>query len=433
MNSIYCLLLLLCPYLSRANKQNTVPLTIGDKLPGIQLTQLVNSSRSTTNTASYRGKLLILDFMSTACSGCLKTLPLLGSLQKQYAAQMQVLLVSSQSTAAVKRFLQNTAIGRQLKLPIVTADNVLKGYFPHEYISHLVWINAAGTVVAITGSEYCTASNIAQALQNQPLNWPVKNDIAGTNLAPPFLQLNNQVLPAAATPAAGYYNAFYKHMPGLAQGMYTFADTANGTLKTLLVNQPIPEMYRRLYNQNRLPLSHTLLRVQQPAFFVYSSEFYRVGWDRYNSFCYEAVQPASMPAPQRLAQMLASVNSYTQTRAYFTDTVVAGFILKDTATASRPLLFTRPAISNAVLSTSGLLYSLNNRYGAPPVTDGRSNPHQAWLTGWEPADFTDIPALNRQLLAYGLVLLPQPQQIHALVIAQTGSYPFTHSPKLYAK
>jgi hypothetical protein len=165
---------------------------------------------------------------------------------------------------------------------------------------------------------------------------------------------------------------------------------------------------------------------------VYNNQSYRAGWDLYNTFCYESVQPSYLLPRQRRQQALADIKRYTQTNAYFTDTLIHGFILKETGTVTLPLLYKRPA-GDSVLSISGLLYTLNNNYGAPPVADGRNNRQQAWIVLPDKPAFDDIPVLNRQLLAYGLVLQPQPQKIYALVITQTGDYPFIHSPKLYAK
>lgn len=431
MKTIYCVLLLLCPYMSVAQHKNTGPLGIGEPVPDVAVSALQQGKITKSSLGQYRGKVLVLDFISTGCAGCVKTLPLLNRLQEQFAGSLQVLLVSSQPRAAVNRFLQNTPAGRKQGLPFVTDDSVLRSFFPYEYISHLVWIGPDGIVKAITEAEYFTAANIEQALQQQPLNWPVKNDIAGIDLAPPFLQLNSQ-LPASGRPAALYYSAFYRCMPGLPQGMQQFTDSAAGTVKTLLVNQAIPELYRRLLKQGRLPLSHIILHVPERAFYAYSDAFYRAGWERYNAFTYEAVQPLYLPERQRFGQLMADVNRYTQTRGYLTDTLVPGFVLRDTATATLPLLYTRLA-GDSVLSISGLLYTLNNNYGNPPVSDGRNNQAAAWLLRQGPVDFNDMAALNRLLLAYGLVLQPQPQRIRALVITQTGPYPFIHSPKLYTK
>jgi thiol-disulfide isomerase/thioredoxin len=413
-------------------RQVTHALTVGDKVPQAAFIQLVNGKQQASSFTRYKSKLLVLDFISTTCAGCVKSMPGIDSMQKEYDNSMQVILVTTQSKEAIQKFLQNNPAGKSLNLPFVTNDSVLRSFFPYEYISHLVWIGPDGIVKAITEGEYLTAANIRQALQNHPLNWPVKNDIAEVNLAPPFLQLNTQCIPPSGNPAGIYYSAFYKHMPGMPQGMHRFTDSSNGTVKTLLVNQSIPDIYRRLYNQSRLPLSNILLQVQQNVFFVYSNEYYRAGWERYNTFSYEAVQPNYLQPKQRLGQILEDVNRYTQTQAYFTDTLVDGFILKDTNTGTTPLLYKR-MIGDSVLSISGLLYTLNNNYGAPPVTDGRNIRQQAWLDLPARPAWNDMAELNRQLLTHGLVLQPQPQKIHALVITQTGTYPFTHSPKLYAK
>lgn len=432
MNTIYCLLLMLCPCISPAQPPVIKSLTIGDKVPDMPFTQIVNGQSQSTSLARYKGKLLVLNFMQTTCSSCISSLPRFNELQSRYSSQVQLVLVTPQRTAVIRSFLQKNSIGRKLSLPFITADTLLRSCFPHQYISHLVWIGPDGIVKAITGAQYLTGSNLQLALLGSALSWPVKTDLPAPELGPPFLVFGPAGIPPAARPSNTFYSAFYRHMPGMPEGAYRFTDSTNGTSKTLFINLSVPGLYRKCYGLSRMPLSHILLRVQQPQFFRYNpQQAFKAGWDFYNTFCYELVQPLQLAEQQNLQHLLAGISYYTQTTAYLTDTVINGFILKDTPTTARQLLSTRPA-AGTYLSVSGMLYTLNNSYAAPPVTDGRSSPRQAWLPIAAPA-LTDIPALNQQLLPYGLVLQPQPQNIQALVIAQTGIYPFIHSPKLYAK
>lgn len=427
MKFMYCLLLILCPFPGKSQATG-----IGDVVPDIAFTQLVNGEPVRSSLARYKGRLLVCCFIQTTCAACIKTLPGIDSLQRTFGKDMQVLLVTSQTQAAIQKFLQHNPVGKQLSLPIVYADTALRSLFPYEYISHLVWIGPDGTVKAITGSEYFTGTNIRKAIQHTTLGWPVKNDLPQPGIATPFLQWNNQKLPAVAKPAAHYYTAFYRNMPGMPAGMFRFTDSSTATGKTLLLNQSVPDLYRKLFGKTKIPLSHILLQLQPKELFVYNDSFFLAGWEQYNSFCYEAVQPLFFTEQQSLQQMLNDIGRYTNTAAYLIDTIIAGYTLKDTGTASLPLLSHRPADS-AVLSMSGLLYSLNNSYGAPPVSDGRQHKQQAWLPANDKLDFTSINALNRLLMPYGLVLQAQPQKLQALVITQTGTYPFMNTPKLYTK
>src|SRR5450432_2351570 len=69
----------------------------GDKLPEILLTNVLNKEEGKLNINEYKGKLLILDFWATNCTGCLKKIPLINSLQNEYNDKVQFILVNTQS------------------------------------------------------------------------------------------------------------------------------------------------------------------------------------------------------------------------------------------------------------------------------------------------------------------------------------------------
>ena len=123
MKQIYCFLLLLCPCFTKA--QSTKQLSVGDKVPDIQFTQMVNSKSQTASLSQFKGKLVILDFWATWCSACIKNFPLLDSMQRLHTDKLQVILVNTATTHDTKEKitklfsrLANTW-GRQSVLPVV--------------------------------------------------------------------------------------------------------------------------------------------------------------------------------------------------------------------------------------------------------------------------------------------------------------------------
>ena len=72
MRLIYCLLILLCPYINKAQISPMQALTIGDAMPGIVCNNVLNYPGTSIGLSSFKGKLMILDFMLTTCSSCLQ-------------------------------------------------------------------------------------------------------------------------------------------------------------------------------------------------------------------------------------------------------------------------------------------------------------------------------------------------------------------------
>src|SRR5688500_7097138 len=113
---------------AQPGKRNNNSLTIGDTLPllPINSNKILNNPEAPGGLLDSRQKLLILDFMTTACVPCIEALPRLDSLQRQFADQAQIILVTPEPKEAVSAFFQKNRIARQTQLPIITEDSLLK-------------------------------------------------------------------------------------------------------------------------------------------------------------------------------------------------------------------------------------------------------------------------------------------------------------------
>ena len=185
MKRISCFLALLCLALSSCGQQSvTKPLTVGDTIPFIILTDVVNFPVSKIQLSSYKGKLLILDFWATWCNSCVRTFPKLDSLQTQFRKQLQFVLINNfnrtgNTKESVQRFFKNKkALARNLRhIPVVTDTTArITQLFPCKFIPHYIWVNPAGIIIAITGAEEVTAANIRTAIRGRPLSLPIKTE-----------------------------------------------------------------------------------------------------------------------------------------------------------------------------------------------------------------------------------------------------------------
>jgi len=175
------LLLHLLPgfWLSVCRAQSSTPtgtaLAVGQPVPDITVSDIINHSSSTVRLSDYRGKLLLLDFWATWCGNCKAAMPKLDALQQQFGDRVQVLLVNAVSTRdtapKVKAYFDKwrRPDGTRYGLPSVVQDTVLSALFPHRLIPHVAWIGPNGKLLATTSADQVTPENIRKALsEGQP-------------------------------------------------------------------------------------------------------------------------------------------------------------------------------------------------------------------------------------------------------------------------
>lgn len=177
---------ILLPTLCGAQSPPIKPLTIGDTVPDITITNVYNYPSSTIRLSDLKGKLVILDFWATWCGGCVQSMPKLNALQRRFHKNLFVLLLNNQGGKSsledekkIKAFF--TVFKSEEKQALVLPANLrridmLDTLFPHGIIPHYVWIGIKGEVIAITSSEEITRENIKAVLKGTPIKMPIKSD-----------------------------------------------------------------------------------------------------------------------------------------------------------------------------------------------------------------------------------------------------------------
>lgn len=158
---------------AQSSLDSIATLRVGDQLPEDfwkTKHQIYNGQDLTNQDLSeYKGKLLILDFWATWCGSCISNLPKLSKLQLDFTGKMKVILVNCFNTRDNEKKISAFYVKRKdllsaPQLPTVINDRSLLQMFPHRIIPHYVWIDANGTVAAITNSQYINAYQIEQML-----------------------------------------------------------------------------------------------------------------------------------------------------------------------------------------------------------------------------------------------------------------------------
>ncbi len=144
------------------------PLQIGDTIPEWlwhHPMQVVNhpAHKSTITLSEYQNrKLVILDFWSTWCSSCIVSINKLQSAVGDFPGSFALLPITKQGKDVVIPFAKK----RNWSFALPVADTLLHNMFPHRGIPHLVWLKN-NRVIAVTNSTYGTAANIKRLLDGE--------------------------------------------------------------------------------------------------------------------------------------------------------------------------------------------------------------------------------------------------------------------------
>lgn len=158
-------------------REEIKPLKVGDILPEIFWQQehiiYTNGQTNKQTLEQYKGKLLILDFWATWCSTCIYKFRILEQWKESYKGQLGVLLVNSSNTKDREQRVAELLEGKraphqQFKLASVVNDTYLDTLFPHRSLPHYIWIDATGTISAVTNADFVTEAQLQNFLKTNP-------------------------------------------------------------------------------------------------------------------------------------------------------------------------------------------------------------------------------------------------------------------------
>ncbi len=270
---------------AQTNGATLQPLTVGDSIGDLTMTNLINYPAATLKLSDFKDKLIILDFWATWCGSCIKTFPETYALQKKYAQQLQFLLVNTQSTRDTKIIAQNFMAKKKAVyvLPSVVMDTTLNKLFPHHTIPHIVWIKN-GRILAITASGNVTEANIEGFIRGMRPILPVKKDFRTNPEKPLFVDGNG-----GQAPPFIYRSMLSAYVPGLRAGRLITDDQGKvtgcqyaGDSKLLLYLFANPQF-------GHFSHERTIFNVAHPEDYYMNSP--TAAWREKNLFVYEATFP----------------------------------------------------------------------------------------------------------------------------------------------
>jgi len=285
-----------------AGAQDIKPLKIGDKVPEILWNmplQVINhpAGKQSIKLNNYKGKLIILDFWGSYCAPCIRFLPKLDSLGGEFKPQIQVLPVSDIKKAdELSAALNRLKILSGFKAPIALFNEKLKKYFPHQLVSHVIWINRDGVVCAITESDYVTKNNIEELIAGKNVQWPQKIDFNSSFYKKPLLSFNHSEL---QKPRQIYSSVFTGNMEGISPPIGTFKDSLSQTSTTGYYNMELLAMCQMAMEyRTGAPVSQFILDVKDKARYIKDDNITYREWSRDNTYCYSVSLPLTLSDEQ---------------------------------------------------------------------------------------------------------------------------------------
>lgn len=147
---------------------------LGKKSPDLTFGTIVNFEKTKATLNDFNGKVIILDFWATWCGPCIQSFPELEKLQAKFRNDLQVITITDDPEARIKRFLEK----RKTTLPVVIDEKrELAQHFPHRTIPHTVIIDKSGTVRAITTSSEVSEELIKNILAGNAVSVKEKKDV----------------------------------------------------------------------------------------------------------------------------------------------------------------------------------------------------------------------------------------------------------------
>lgn len=425
-------------------------LKIGEIVPDVPLSKIIEKDGGLKSAmlADYYDRLLILDFMYSSCGACITGLPKKDSLQRQFGGKVKIMVVVGGETYSpgmlqrenenfIRKFLTNKSsflFKNNVQLPWVVENKVLNAYFPHQRVSHLVWIYK-GKLVAITEQDYVTAENIQTVLGGKKNNWPVKNDfMPEIDLKTPLVRQDIKRFTGDKV-VQRYAAVLGCYQDGVVTKAGTVRDSANHIRRDYIINLPILNIYTSRWGmatKNLKPIEPTqvLLEVKDPSRYISQEDSMEPNLivRRKTRVCYESVGPDTNQTDQQVAYAtIKDLDNLLGLHGRYEKRKMKSLSLVRTESEDRIgtkvkngdnfVILNAPHVklSNEGLST--IVWKLNQFYGNPPVfdeTEYKGNVDMDFtLNSWQ-----DISSVRKALQSYGLDLKETERELEVFVLTE---------------
>ncbi len=411
-------------------------LGIGQELPDISFSYYLGKEVKRATLRELRGKYIIFDFWSIWCSSCIKAIPKMDSLQKQFGDRLQIILVTKNSKQEVEKLFSRIKTPYP-QLPLVTSDSIFYDLFPHAAEPFHAWINEKGLVKYVTEGYNTTYDHVSKFINNNELNLSrnVKNE--QLNLNNPFLFPDSSSIVKNLFSYSAIFKGF--HEQTVSSGIRVVkgdSDTLPHTVRAL--NTPILPLYlfaftNDIYDFEADPLvfrnfNRIIIESKNNENFFMPSDPNKIDeWKKQNLYSYELYYPgATLSNLRKLMQ--GDLNKYLNFSARIELRKINCLVLVRTDSScnlkSKNTLMPPKykyldngfSVQNMPLSKS-LIKALTyvKQELTTPIIDGTGYYENVDLL-LSVALSENIDSLRKEFRKFGLDLVNEPREVNMLVI-----------------
>jgi thiol-disulfide isomerase/thioredoxin len=291
--------------------QELKQLKVGDHIPGFTISNVINAKKDKVVLGTKPGRLIIIDFWGKYCGPCIMALPKLDSLQAKFGNRVQIISVSDfENREEAIKTIQKYDLPKDFKLPVALDNKQLKTLFPFLLVSHVVWIDENGIVVALTGTEYVTESNIEKVLKKEKLNWPIKNDVLTFDYKKPFLEINRS---NSISSNQLYYSSFVGNVGGIAPPLGFETDSVNNFSYVQYFNYNMLVFCKMVFEYPRVSYNPKtadedfILNVKDKSRFIKPANIPEAEWNLKNTYGYYAKLPTNISREEMISFVKADL------------------------------------------------------------------------------------------------------------------------------
>jgi thiol-disulfide isomerase/thioredoxin len=420
----------------------------GDQLPDLHLRDIRQHHQIyNAKVSDFKGQLLILDFWATTCGACVGALPKLDTLKKTFGNQIEILGVSTETDAVVKRCYEKLYTKNKIRPASVTGDTVLRKLFSYHWVPYYVWVSPQGKVLAITEGDQLTEKNIRMVLTGRadhlvqlkidPREFPreLAPNLPVFMLSNPFLAEDKTILREVDPKKIKFQSIFGSYIPNLRGGMKWDSTTFNATntalsfffkfVHAVTTEQKLSTMF---FRDGRFAMEVSDPKIKNQITSQLSGQKF-IEWLKPNGICYELQWANAKDWKTRYQMLLEDVERYICKPMGIVSEIqkrpVTAYVLKRIGPDSS----LRTKGGGTEVSYSKGVYRIKNDqiHRLIQFLDRRINPmldkHFFDETGitW-PVDIeikgklSDMTILNQELLPFGLIFIKAERKADVLVI-----------------
>lgn len=399
----------------------------GTMVPDVTINKLINYSAASAKFSDFKGKWIILDFWATWCGPCVKMIPRIDSLQREFKSSVQFISVTDQKKSVVESFFDRLENGHSFRLVECVEDTVLSRLFGMAALPHFAWIDPTGKYVAFSSDAVINSASIRSVLNGNPLqgSFQAEAELNYDATQPLFRETN-----PTNEDSFIFHSILTGYKDGIGGGLYsdiTKKDDGTPNRRITARNLTVAALYQialsdgfKVYGWDK-----TLLKVKDPT--LLNSKLTGVDYDNWlkngRGYCYEIVVPKENAAIATQYMRRDLEVFFPQYKAAVENLIVKCWALEATGAVNAPTSGATPKADFDLTGFTMVNCNLNvltrriahflQGYDLPVVNDTNYTPHVDLVVN---ANLTDIKVINAQLAKYNLQFVQKDLEQEMLVI-----------------